>query len=557
MTIQSYFSQRPKPSKKQQDAWDQSVAKFIWKDMRPMYAVEGEGFQDMVHALDPRCEIKSRETYLKIVKQHYCQLLLTMKNMLQPVKYFALSTDFWSSIAKDAYVTVTCHWITSDWEFEHCCLGTPSVPEKHDAPTVARRVRGLVESFGLVNDNNSALVTDNAGNVSNAAEILDTTSVNCFCHTLQLALTQGLKQPGIARVLGAVKKLVKHFNKSTRCTMELKVRQERRPGSVPLALIGFNETRWDSTYDMGARLLKLKWHVRAILCDERFVKRTDARNLELRDEHWDLLERLISFLKPFKILSKTMQAQTYATVSLVYPSIIDIKETLLTAPEDEPRCMRELKDNMLAKVEVEFFFEDWHLSVPVLASCLDPRYKFIKFIPASLRLDVYTKLRTEIKQNYAASQPAPSDPVPEEPAESDEVVTVAEDLRFGQRFAGATQSESESDEQEERRSTSTASSPVDNQFDAFLMTPPEPAKCDPLKWWKKNQTKYDALVPTVMKLFSIPASSAPAESIFSSAGHVIRKKRASLLPTNADMLVCLACNKRFFEELPPEAVVEV
>ena len=37
------------------------------------------------------------------------------------------------------------------------------------------------------------------GNVSNAADYLDVDSINCFCHTLQLALNKGMKVSAIDR----------------------------------------------------------------------------------------------------------------------------------------------------------------------------------------------------------------------------------------------------------------------------------------------------------------------------------------------------------------------
>ena len=127
----------------------------------------------MVRTLDPHCTIKSRDTYLTIIKRHYSQLKLDIKNMLRPVKYFALTSDFWSSIVKDAYMTVTLHWVNNDFQLEHVVLGTPKVPEKHDAGNITARIRELLHEFDLTPDNICGLVTDNAGNMCNSAVELD------------------------------------------------------------------------------------------------------------------------------------------------------------------------------------------------------------------------------------------------------------------------------------------------------------------------------------------------------------------------------------------------
>ena len=65
---------------------------------------------------------------------------------------------------------------------------------------------------------------------------------------------------------------------------------------------------------------------------------------------------------------------------------------------------------------------------------------------------------------------------------------------------------------------------------------------DPLDWWKNNQSKFLLLSVLARKYLCIPATSVPSERVFSTAGHIINVKRASLLPENVSMLVFLAEN---------------
>ena len=65
----------------------------------------------------------------------------------------------------------------------------------------------------------------------------------------------------------------------------------------------------------------------------------------------------------------------------------------------------------------------------------------------------------------------------------------------------------------------------------------------PLKWWSLNHGNY----PTIWKLaeciLAIPATSAPAEQVFSSAANIVNKKRVALKPENVDLLVFMRGNK--------------
>lgn len=66
----------------------------------------------------------------------------------------------------------------------------------------------------------------------------------------------------------------------------------------------------------------------------------------------------------------------------------------------------------------------------------------------------------------------------------------------------------------------------------------------PLAQWKNNEERYPRLARAAKRLLCIPATSTPAERIFSKAGFIVNKSRSCLLPKNVDMLVFLAHNMK-------------
>jgi hypothetical protein len=71
-----------------------------------------------------------------------------------------------------------------------------------------------------------------------------------------------------------------------------------------------------------------------------------------------------------------------------------------------------------------------------------------------------------------------------------------------------------------------------------------PLKGDPLMWWK-NKSDYEYLkdfIPLVRKYLAIPATSCPAESLFSTAGDLISESRSRLVSEHVDMLLFLNRN---------------
>ncbi|CAB5363097.1 unnamed protein product [Rhizophagus irregularis] len=69
-----------------------------------------------------------------------------------------------------------------------------------------------------------------------------------------------------------------------------------------------------------------------------------------------------------------------------------------------------------------------------------------------------------------------------------------------------------------------------SEFDRYLNADRAQALCDTLNWWKRHEEEYPNLSNMAKDYLGVPATSAPAERIFSSAADVITYDRASLAP---------------------------
>ena len=70
-----------------------------------------------------------------------------------------------------------------------------------------------------------------------------------------------------------------------------------------------------------------------------------------------------------------------------------------------------------------------------------------------------------------------------------------------------------------------------------------------MDWWEQNKLNYPTLYKTSKALLSIPATSVPAERVFSLAGFIVRKRRARLTSGNVNTLIFLNKN---FDSIPKE-----
>ena len=64
----------------------------------------------------------------------------------------------------------------------------------------------------------------------------------------------------------------------------------------------------------------------------------------------------------------------------------------------------------------------------------------------------------------------------------------------------------------------------------------------PLQWWERHESRFPTLARLAKCFLCVPATSVPAERIFSTAGLIVNQQRSCLKPENVDMLIFLNKN---------------
>ena len=82
------------------------------------------------------------------------------------------------------------------------------------------------------------------------------------------------------------------------------------------------------------------------------------------------------------------------------------------------------------------------------------------------------------------------------------------------------------------------------------MNKEEKAKLYLLDWWKYKKHIFPSLFKAALACIHVPATSVPAEIIFSLAGYVVRDCRIKLLSDNVNKLIFLHQNIHVIREVP-------
>ncbi len=118
----------------------------------------------------------------------YEECCAKVKEELQHVEYYALTTDLWTSRVTQPCMSLTVHFINNDWILSSRCLHTSYFPHDHTGVMIATALREALQSWELREDMLICVTTDNATNNISALQLNEWNRLQCFGHHLQLAI---------------------------------------------------------------------------------------------------------------------------------------------------------------------------------------------------------------------------------------------------------------------------------------------------------------------------------------------------------------------------------
>ncbi|XP_074549985.1 E3 SUMO-protein ligase ZBED1-like [Halichoeres trimaculatus] len=532
----------------------QLICEMTACDMLPLSFVEGKGFDKLMHYIEPEYTVPTRKTITSRLEINHRKMKEEMQRAFEGAEHVAITSDGWTSITTESYMTITCHYV-DEGHLRCCVLQTCALEERHTAENLAAHLRSAICTWGL--DNKVvACVHDNATNMVLANEaLLAWESVPCFAHTLQLAINDGLKANVMGRLIGACTRLVSHFHHSTVATVALKKKQLqlRDPGdkSPPHKLIQSCKTRWNSVLDMFQRLHSERWAITAVLSDRTVTKLTDARTLELTDDNWHTIESMLPVLDSLKTATTALSGETYVSVSLVYPITMSLLNRHLNSAGDLSKVVVDFKKTVAASLERRMCPKNLERAgcVALLASALDPRHKHLSFLSVEMQQAVREKLADQYHilqlpahvQEEDEEASASADKDCDGPEEEDNTASTswAESIQHQTKrkksslldFFGDGYGEQAKDHDELERYWLEACIPADEE--------------DPLVWWCEKEQSFPKLSHLAHRYLCVPATSVPAERVFSAAGLIVNRLRSRLTPEHVDMLIALNKNSSF------------
>lgn len=534
------------------------VVDWISENSRPISIVEDTGLKRMFAYVEPGYRMPSRTQVMSMVKKRHTSGKKNLCNVLQKkARFVAVTTDAWTSKAVKSFATYTVHFIDNDWSLQSYVLATRMFDGRHTADNVKEHFCTVVKEFVQL-EKITCVVHDEASNMVAAGkqlhEEINCESTACAAHMLQTCLRHSFdSSQQIQKLLTRARKLVGHFHHSTLATEALyahQLAQSNDRGTTStieqkaVKVIQDVSTRWNSSFYMLQRLVRLKLPIMAVLEDESVTPKPEHRALLLKDKMWALADDLIRVLSPAERATALLGAQSYVTLAFVLPIVSSLvkhlakEETKAAAEQGAVKtCIKNFCSTLSLELKKKFGLDPINpVSVLSLAAALDPRSRGLTYLnddnsQAALKQELLQRMiKNSSVDDEQGSKEKEAAPPPKKKKKSKQPKGKDYELEF---FFGGDSSDKEC----------PRNVLIQQELNTYFAERPPSADTEPLSWWKVNATRYPTMSELAKQLLCIPATSVPSERVFSAAGYIVSKLRAALSPENVDALLFLRQNK--------------
>lgn len=338
--------------------------------------------------LRPDLNLISRNTLKADVLKFFEREKGRIRSMLEMAPgRICLTSDCWSSITSDGYITLTAHFIDMDWVLQKRVLNFSLMPSPHTGVALSNKLLSMLSGWGIKMKLFS-LTLDNASSNDVCADFLITQlklndalvsngeffHIRCCAHIINLVVQDGLKD-----IDGVVVK-IRESVKFVRGSQMRKQNFFECVGMVPSlsdkkGLRQDVPTRWNSTFMMlDSALYYKKTFMNLQLIEPNYLNCPSSIE-------WDKVENIRNFLGVFYEISNLFSGSLYPTANLYFRPIVACYASLIKSRDSGDEYIKKMATMMLIKFEKYWLNFSLILTIAVV---IDPRYK-LQFVDFSYK----------------------------------------------------------------------------------------------------------------------------------------------------------------------------
>lgn len=549
LDLKGSFGSLPAKSPRAKDI-TKAIAIFLCKGLHAYDTVTEEGFKYLIWKLEPKYNIPHRTTFSRsIIPKLYEEVrssqMQYLKKVVNTLESITITTDLWSSRAKDPFISCTVQFIESSedcFELVHLLIDCRPFPHPHSAERICEAAYEMLEDISVdaekvkvyfVTDNDSKMLL--ALQQPSAAKSADPSQpdilrsqrpwkhIPCFDHTLQLAISDTRKDIGANTVIEKVSAIVSRYSYSTLAKQNLQ-KFQKETNTVEHQMVKNVATRWNSEYLMLSRFLEQRAAITLEL--------SDSGEDGLTSQQWKLIEGYVQVLKPIAEYTADLGSTKQPTLSMVNPVLFEIKNTLdefLRKPSNKGsgiQFARALLNNVKLRFpDCKYKDNDQY----VLATLLDPRFKALLMDEEEAQDKlVRAALKKKMEKGGEFVSPLSS---PDKTTDGESAPKKSKWSNLGKLTKSKAEQHSDN------------SDLLSKEVQIYLSLPTIDVETgDAIKWWKTNGHSFPNLLPLASEYLGICATEVPSERVFSDGGNTVGPKRTCLLTEHVREIVFLHGN---------------
>ncbi|XP_047135552.1 zinc finger BED domain-containing protein 4-like [Hydra vulgaris] len=345
---------------------------FIVGTDQPISIVRHPDFVNLVSELNKSYKMPCINTVSKkLIPSITDNLKSILMLELKGCRFITITCDSWSSLGKNSYLGVTCHFIDKNMTLVDRNLDLKFMSEMKTAEYLFNTLNEIFSEWSI-NNKIFALVTDSGANIFSAVNKFDDNvlKIPCAGHRLNLVVNDLLNARDIkvkkfkngskryqvkdydgngklinreitesevkeiekinegkleiAKVISSCRHIVGSFKHSEMLQKKLKEVQETLRYETKIKLVQDIAIRWNSQFDMIESILTNKTALDMISIEFQNIKDYLPTATEFK-----VLEDLCDLLHPIKELTKLFSGNKYVTVTFLFPTLYSLLNEIL------------------------------------------------------------------------------------------------------------------------------------------------------------------------------------------------------------------------------------
>ncbi|XP_050065162.1 E3 SUMO-protein ligase ZBED1-like [Aphis gossypii] len=316
--------------------------------MMPYNVVDREGFQLYTRALCPSYKLPSRRTLTdRRIPDLYKETKLVFENILSNLSFFSLTTDCWTSVSNKPFMTVTCHYLNTEFKLDNVCLGCQELIENHTSENLSDALQLMLLEYNKdIDISIGAITTDHGANILKAIKNVDVPHVPCFGHSFNTAVKNVFKLEQVKSTIDRIKSIQNNFAYSWKSVREMAIEQKIFD-LKQVKFTSYSKTKWWSMLDFILVVLSQEPALASFL---RTYNNGCFKDRMINEHDVKILRTLIDVLQPIRHISDNLAGESYVTASAILPviSMIKVKLTECDAVAEFGLTGNEIKEMMEA-----------------------------------------------------------------------------------------------------------------------------------------------------------------------------------------------------------------